>query len=68
MKESRLFEVVPLPNSTMLIIHKEDGNKVALYRVSPYASYMLTAQLTNDIIEAYEKYFRAILRNVNTQR
>lgn len=66
MKENKNMKTIQLNNIAMSIVIKPKGCEIARYRISPYASFMTNAELASDIMEAYEKYYHSIRKDMNT--
>jgi len=63
MKDSKYLTAVPTDNPLCLaLVDNGTGNAIVQYKISPYANLMQNAQLTSDIMEAYEKYFKSIIK------
>jgi|BioPla2DNA2_1021312.scaffolds.fasta_scaffold216410_2 hypothetical protein len=67
MKESKIFDVTQIEPGTLSVMSKITNKEIARYAISPKASFMLNAQLADEIISSFEKYFNAIRKTGNNR-
>jgi hypothetical protein len=58
-----MFIVEHIGGGSMAIYMKDTGQRVAVYQLSSSATYMENALLASELMGAYEKYLRNILKN-----
>lgn len=63
MRDSSFFEVIPMGGNTMGIYMKDTGQRVAVYQISCEATYLESAMLASELMQALEKYLRNIMKN-----
>lgn len=64
MRDSSMFEIVPMGGNTMGIFLKETGQRVAVYQITNEATYLESAMLASELMQAFEKYLRNIMKNM----
>lgn len=62
MRDSSMFEVINVGGNTMAI-HMKDGQRVCIYQISNEATYLESAMLASELMQAFEKYLRNIMKN-----
>jgi hypothetical protein len=63
MKDSSMFIVEPMGGNTMAVYMRDTGQRVCMYQISNEATYLESAMLASELMQAFEKYLRNIMKN-----